>query len=53
MKEGDWRELYYGAATPAAMLGTAAAAGGGMAAQNMLAPQPAPEQPANYLMSPY
>lgn len=53
MKEGDWRELYYGAATPAAMLGTAAAAGGGMAAQNMLAPQTAPEQPANYMLSPY
>jgi len=52
MKEGDWRELYYGAATPAAMLGTAGLAGGAMAAKNMLAPQPAPEQPANYLAAP-
>ena len=52
MKEGDWRELYYGAATPAAMLGTAALAGGAMAAKNMLAPQPAPEQPNNYLAAP-
>ena len=52
MKEGDWRELYYGAATPAAMLGTAAVAGGAMAAKNMLAPQPAPEQPTNYLAAP-
>jgi hypothetical protein len=53
MKEGDWRELYYGAATPAALAGTAALAGGAMAAKNMLAPQPAPEQPANYMLSPY
>ena len=55
MKEGDWRELYYGAATPAALVGTAAAAGGALAAQNMLAPrpvQPQPVQPTNYLAAP-
>ena len=40
MKEGDWREFYYGRATPAAMLGTAGAAAAGIAAQNMLAPKP-------------
>jgi hypothetical protein len=40
MAPSDWRELYYGRATPAAMLGTAGLAGAGIAAQNMLAPRP-------------
>jgi hypothetical protein len=56
MKEGDWRELYYGGRMvidPMSVAGTAAAASSPFAAKNMLAPQPAPEQPANYLMSPY
>ena len=54
MKEGDWRQLYYGAVDPMAAAGTAALAGGGLAAQNMLAPQQVQQQqPANYLMSPY
>jgi hypothetical protein len=34
------------------MLGTAGLAGGAIAAKNMLAPQPAPEQPTNYLAAP-
>jgi hypothetical protein len=50
MKEGDWRELYYGGATPAALAGTAAAAGGALAVQNMLAPQA--KAPTNYLAAP-
>lgn len=46
MAPSDWRELYYGRATPAAMLGTAGAAAAGIAAQNMLAP---PARPQNML----
>ena len=53
MKQGDWRELYYGGVDPMAAAGTATVAGGALAAKNMLAPQPTPEQPANYMLSPY